>query len=159
MKRLFLGWLAALLLAACLPPQGAYQIRPGVNGCDLVPLDSLDGYAHLRHDKIVGISRARGRTGPIVWVDVVPPTAMGEVGGVSRMRSMRLWWNSHGDVGPLCRIGPDLTMKVGAICGAGIHETDLELIASFDPVSTDIAEARMAELVTYVSEEVLCDGR
>lgn len=154
-----LGWLAALLLAACLPPQGAYQIRPGVNGCDLVPLDSLDGYAHLRHDKIVGISRARGRTGPISWVDVAPPTATSNVGGIGRMRSLSLLWDSRGDEGPACQVGPDVALGVGVGCGASVPETELAVTASFDPVSIDIAEARMAELVTYVSEEVLCDGR
>ena len=145
---IFLGHLALLPSASF----AAEKAEPA-HVCDRVAIDSVKGDVGIWRDKIVGFSRARGLTGPIIYVDVVAPP---QSNGANKIRRMSLWWSAHPIANAICKTGPDIGQRPAVNCAQGVPETQLRLDITFEPEGAHDTETRTGELVKYVLGNVLC---
>jgi hypothetical protein len=120
--------------------------------CDRVALDSVTGDVGIWHDKIVRYSRARGFTGPIIWVEIVSPELSDTD---NKILLMFLWWDTHPAAGATCRAGTDFARKPTVNCAESIPGTQLRLELTFEPTAHN-AEKQTEKLAQYVISDVLC---
>jgi hypothetical protein len=120
--------------------------------CDRVALDSVTGDVGIWHDKIVRYSRARGFTGPIVWVEIVSPELSDTD---NKILLMFLWWDNDPAAGATCRAGKDFAQKPALHCAESIPGTQLRLQLRFEPTAHN-AEKQTEKLAQYVINDVLC---
>jgi hypothetical protein len=120
--------------------------------CDRVALDSVRGDVGIWHDKIVRYSRARGFTGPIVWVEIASPELSDTD---NKILLMFLWWDSDPVAGATCRAGKDFAQKPALHCAESIPGTQLRLQLRFEPTAHN-AERQTEKLAQYVINDVLC---
>lgn len=127
------------------------QATQKTSTCDPVAIDSIPEIG-MRHDKILGFSRARGLSGPIDWVGIVPPQKFPQK---LKIRRMIVWQDTKTARQPICHIGPDISMQNGINCRQGLPQTPVQLSISFE-LDTDNPEFLTRELVKYVITDVLC---
>lgn len=142
-----------VVICAGCAPSGTHDLQRGTHGCDGVSIDSVRGHVGIRHEKIAGLARARGITGPIDYVRIVSPA---DPNGINKIRRMMLWWDSHPSSVAACKTGPDITMTPGIECSVSIPGTQLRLDVTFELVGAHDTEKRTDELMRYVSTDVLC---
>jgi hypothetical protein len=134
--------------------RAAEKAEPHV--CDRLDLRSAIDYGKgevgIWHDKVLGISRMRGLTGPIVWVAIVPPTPSKTD---NKVLQMFVWWDTHPTTGAACRAGTDFGQHPSLNCTESISGTPLRLELTFEPTAHK-AELQTEELAKYVSDDVLC---
>jgi hypothetical protein len=136
-----------------LVPFGSYAAEnPPQHVCDRVVIDSVRGDVGIWRDKIAGFSRSRGLTGPIIWVDIVPPALSA---ADNKILKMFLWWTDHPVAGPVCRAGTDFARKPTMNCSEWIQGTQLRLELTFEPTARN-RENQTDKLAKYVSDDVLC---
>lgn len=153
-KKRLLGYvLSALLTPLLFETCAAKRIEPPRN-CDRVAIDSVKTDVGIWHDKIVRFSRVRGLTGPIIYVEIVPPA---QSGSTNKIRRMILWWGAQPTAGAVCRSGPDIGQKAARNCSVGIPGTYLQLDVTFEPANTSGVEMRTKDLAKYISNDVFCD--
>jgi hypothetical protein len=121
--------------------------------CDRITLDSVD--IGIRHDKIDGIARLRGRSGPIVYVNIVPPQRFDVT---KKITKISLWWLAPPLTDTACHATVDHENKATLMCIRSIAETSLRLELSFKS-KEEVHDAKilMRKLEKYVSDEVLCE--
>lgn len=140
-------------LALLTPSVSAAEKAEPAHVCDRVVIDSVKGDVGIWRDKIVRFSRARGLTGPIIYVDVVTPPPSGSA---NRIRRMALWWGAHSIAEAVCKAGPDIGQRPAINCAESIPGTQLQLDITFEPEGAHGTEMQTDELVKYVSDAVLC---
>jgi len=148
LRFVLLGYLA-LLSSASL---AAEKTEPA-HVCDRVTIDSVNGDVGIWRDKIVGFSRMRGLTGPIIYVDLVAPP---QSDSANKIRRMSLWWDAHPMANAVCKAGPDIGRRPAVNCAESVPETQLRLDITFEPEGAHDTETRTGELVKYILGEVLC---
>jgi hypothetical protein len=148
LRFVLLGYLA-LLSSASLAAEKAEPAHV----CDRVAIASVNGDVGIWHDKIVGFSRLRGLTGPIIYVDVVAPL---QSDSANKIRRMSLWWGAHPTASAVCKTGPDIGQRPAVNCAESVPETQLMLDITFEPEGAHDTETRTSELVKYVLGNVLC---
>lgn len=143
-----------LAVMALLPFESCAAERvPLPHVCDRVAIDSVRGDVGIWRDKIAGFSRARGLTGPIIYVDVVAPA---QADSTNKIRRMSLWWGARPMASAICKAGPDIGQRPAVNCAESVPGTQLQLDITFEPEVSRDPEMRTGELVKYVSDDILC---
>lgn len=136
--------LATLLVAGCTPVRGT-----AVDDCTHVVIEQRD--IVVRTDMLIGIGRPQVRSGPAMWVELVPPRN-------ANVRNLRLLPSHDRNAPPSCRSVPNTGVGAGQLCGMNIPGTQIALSVMFSGQSSEEAESRMNELQAYVMTRALCDA-
>jgi hypothetical protein len=148
----FLRYVVPVWLALVPVESSAAEKAAPSHVCDRVALDSVTGDVGIWHDKIVRYSRARGFTGPIIWVEIVSPELSDTD---NKILLMFLWWDTHPAAGATCKAGTDFARKPTVNCAESIPGTQLRLELTFEPTAHN-AEKQTEKLAQYVIKDVLC---
>jgi hypothetical protein len=148
----FFRYVVPVWLVLVLVGSSAAEKAPPSRVCNRVALDSARGDVGIWHDKIVRYSRARGFTGPIIWVEIVSPELSDTD---NKILLMFLWWDTHPGDGATCRAGTNFAQKPTMNCAESIPGTELRLELTFEPNAHNAA-AQTEKLTKYITSDVLC---
>lgn len=142
----------ALLAYFALLPFDSHAGDNIAHVCDRVAIDSVKGDTGIWRDKTANFSRSRGLTGPIIYVEIFPSVSA----DAKTIRRMILWWSARPATSAICNAGPDIGQRFAVNCSQTVPGTELQLDVTFEPEGTHDNIARTADLVRYISDEVLC---
>lgn len=153
--RLITSTWAALLLLSLTACTDRFEVRPGRDGCDAFPLQAASGailLAGMRREKVVGVSRAGGDRGPIVYAEVSPPPEM------THVQLAAVWGESWRvrDL-PKCEVNYDYLHQPATHCAVTVPHSRLVLVVSFKPgASLSDANTATQQIAQYVANDVMC---